>query len=122
MFYDEMSHRSAVLATASEHSLNVKPQRIDLGVVRSDQVQSVIFAIFNNCRHTAESIVVHESCGCSVAKSKPDEIKEGKAAVLEAEFDPRGRVGPSEVFLIFEYRLAGRREQVLLTITTDVTE
>lgn len=122
IFHAESSKRSAILAAISEFKLTIEPQRIDLGVVGSEKIQSVSFAIANNTKHTAESIIVHESCGCTVAKNKPVEIKSSETAVLDADFNPKGRSGPSKVFMIFEYRLQGRRQQTLLTITADVVD
>ena len=122
IYCSDAGRRSAIRRAAAERSLFVEPERVDLGVIKSDQVQSVSFTFTNGSSSTADTIVVHESCGCTVAKNKPEEIKSGEVAVLNAEFNPRGRKGPSEVFLLFDYRLAGRRQQTLLRISADIVE
>jgi len=122
LYYADVHERQAGHAAISQILLIVEPQRIDLGVIGSDQVQNVSFHISNGTGTTADTIVVHESCGCTVAKNKIIEIKSGEVATLKAEFNPRGRQGPSEVHLLFEYRLSGLREQTLLTISADIVD
>ena len=122
LFYADVRERQTSHAAISQMLLIVEPQRIDLGVIGPHEVQNVLFKITNGTDLTADSIVVHESCGCTVVKNQITEIKSGEVVTLSAEFNPQGRQGPAEVHLIFEYRLSGRREQSLLTIAADIVD
>ena len=120
LYFADASERSSVKSVVSKHSLTVEPQQIDLGVIQSDALQKVSFALSNDSEHLVDSLVVNESCGCTVANSDVTEIGPGEQTTLNVEFNPRGREGPSAVHVLVDYRLAGIRQQALLTITSEI--
>lgn len=100
--------------------LLVDPETINLGVISPDLPREVGFVIRNPTSYHADSMVVTTSCGCSNARLDESEIAPGSDTKLRVEFQPHGRVGPSDVYILLDYRFGGVRRQKTLTIVADV--